>query len=85
MSRDSPKPSSQHKDLFDSEGQRTGNKRQRQEKKDEGEGEGNKRGGGEFIRGGDKGLPLDREETDVAHRKMVIFIKVKGKPVEEWF
>ena len=27
----------------------------------------------------DKGLPLDREETDVAHRKMVVY-KSKGKP-----
>ena len=26
-----------------------------------------------------KGLPLDREETDVAHRKMVVY-KSKGKP-----
>ena len=29
--------------------------------------------------GGDKGLPLDREKTDKAHRQMVVFIKGKGE------
>ena len=47
---------------------------------DEGEGEGNKgEGEGIFVLVWDKGLPLDREETDVAHRKMVVY-KSKGKP-----
>ena len=45
-----PKTSSQHKgDLFAPEGQRAGNKRQRQELEDEGEGEGNKEEGGEYL------------------------------------
>jgi hypothetical protein len=28
----------------------------------------------------DKGLPLDREETDVAHRKMMVYISKWVKP-----
>ena len=34
--------------------------------------------GGVFVPEWDKGLPLDREETDVAHRKMAV-IKIKRK------
>jgi hypothetical protein len=46
-----PRPRSQQKgDLFAPEGQRTGNKRQRQEIEDEGEGGRNKaEGGGAFV------------------------------------
>ena len=66
-----PRPSSQHKGDLP---QRAGDKRQRQEIEDEGEGEGNKGG----PRVGDKGLPLDREETDVAHRQMAVY-KGKGR------
>ena len=67
---DMPRPSSQHKGgLFAPEGQRAGNKRQRQEVRDEGEGDGNK-GEGERYYLKNKGLPLDREETaNVAHRQ----------------
>lgn len=43
---------------------KAGNKRQRPDSEHEGEGEVNK--GEEELRG----LPLDREETDVAHKKM---------------
>ena len=28
----------------------------------------------------DKGLPLNREETDVAHRKMAVYKETKGHP-----
>ena len=43
LSQDTPRPSSQHKgDLFASEEQRSGSKRQIQEREDEREGEGNK-------------------------------------------
>lgn len=46
--------------------------RHRQEIEDKGEGEGNKaEGKGVFVP--DKGLPLGREETDTAHKKMVIY------------
>lgn len=50
----------------------TGNKRQRQESADEGEEEKNK-GEGRFVPEWDKGLPLDRKETDMAHRQMVAY------------
>ena len=60
----------QHKgDLFALEGQRAGNKRQRQVIED-----GGRRGrehGRVYKR--DKGLPLDSEETAVANRNMVVF------------
>ena len=46
-----------------------GNKTQRQEMEDEGEGEGNKREGRGVFVPKDKGLPLDREKTDMAQRK----------------
>ena len=80
ISSEPPRPSSQHKgDSFAPEGQRTGNKRQRQEIEDEGEGEGNKEEGRGYLFVLDnKGQPLDREETDVAHRQWW-FIKVKGE------
>lgn len=38
-------------------------------------------GGGVFVPGWDKGLSLDREETDRTHRKMVVCKITKGKPV----
>lgn len=54
-------------DGFPRDGQRTGNKRQTQEVEDEGEGEGKqKKGAGTFV----------PEETDMAHRTMVVY---KGK------
>lgn len=50
---------------------RAGNLSQRQMTEDKGEGDGNKgEGGGIFVLE-DKELPLDREETDMAHRKMM--------------
>lgn len=58
-------------------GQRIGNKRQRQEVEDEGEGEGNQ-GQGYLSPGEDKGLPLDREKTDVADRKPAAYKSTKG-------
>jgi hypothetical protein len=55
------------------------NKRQRQEVEDEGEGEGNKGEGRRvFVLEWDKGLPLDREETDV---KMLVYKDTRGNPV----
>lgn len=57
------------------EGQRTGNKRQRQEIRGWGEGKGNER---EVFVPEDTGLSQGRKETDLAHRKMVVY---KGKRV----
>lgn len=53
LEKDTPRPGSQHKDLFVQE---------------------------------DKGLPLGRAETDVAHRQMAVY-KGKGKPLVKmsWF
>lgn len=55
-------------------------RRQGQKIKDEGEGEGNRRegrkgGGKRYLsqREWDKGLPLDREETELNHRQMVVY------------
>jgi hypothetical protein len=45
--------------------------RQRQEIEDEGEGEEK-----EYLSLGDKGLPLEREETNLAHRRRAVY---KGK------
>ena len=53
------------------EGCRAWNKRQRQEIEDEGEGEEK-----EYLSLGDKGLPLEREETNLAHRRRAVY---KGK------
>lgn len=38
------------------------------------------KGEGVFVPEGDKELPLDREETDVAHRKMPIYKGKGGNP-----
>ena len=74
-----PRPSSQHKrHLFTPEGQGR-DKRQRQEIGDEGEGEGNKRKEAGVFIPEDKGLPLDGEETDMAHRKMAVY--KEGNPM----
>ena len=66
----------QHRDLFAPEGQKAGNKRQRQELEDEREGEGSKEEREGYLcphsGKGDKRLPLDRKETDVAHRQMEV-------------
>lgn len=45
LAQDIPRPSSQHKDVFAPEKQRTGNKKQRREIEDEGEGKRNKEEG----------------------------------------
>lgn len=79
------KTGSQHKrDLFPPERQRTENKRQRQGIKEEwgqrrrkGDNGARERSKG-YLSQGDKELPLDREDTDTAHRK-TRFTKVKGE------
>ena len=82
ISSEPPRPSSQHKgDSFAPERQRTGNKRQRQEIEDEGEGEGNKEKGAVVFVLEDKGLPLDREETDVAHRQLAVYKGTRGNAI----
>ena len=58
------------------EEQRTWDKRLRQEMGDNGEGEGNKREGKRIFVSVGWRTALDREETDVAYRKMVVY---KGK------
>ena len=66
-------PKTKHKgDLFTPEGQRVGNKRQSQEIEDQERKQG--RGGRSVCpRGGGKELlPLDREETDEAHRQIMV-------------
>ena len=56
------------------------NKGQTLEIEVQGEREGNEgEGGGIFVLE-DKGLSLDREETGVAHRKMVVYKGTRGKP-----
>ena len=69
------------KQICPSGGQREGNKRQRQEMEDEEEGEG-KIGDweGVFVPEGDKRLPLNREKTDISHRKTVLYKGKRGKP-----
>jgi hypothetical protein len=67
LAQDTPRPRSWHKgDLFAPGGQRSENKRQRQEIENEGR---EQQGGGwkEYWSWRDKGLLLDREETDMAH------------------
>lgn len=70
MAQDTPRPSPQYKGgLCTLERQKAGNKTQRQELEDKGEADGNKgKRAGVFVGegGGDRGLPLDREKTDVA-------------------
>lgn len=57
-------------------------KKQSQEIEDEREGEGNKgEGAGIFVPEEDKGRPLDREETDMAHGKMVVYKGKGGNPM----
>ena len=46
----------------------------------EGDGE-REQGIGLLVLEGDKGLPLDREETDVAHRKMAVYKGTRGNPL----
>jgi hypothetical protein len=58
--------------IFAPEEQRTRNKRQRREVKDGG------RRGGVFVLGGNEGLPLDREETDVAHGRTAVHKGARG-------
>ena len=44
-------------------------------------GKGAREGKGVFIVKGHKGLPLDREETDVAHRQMIIYKVQRRNPI----
>jgi hypothetical protein len=53
---------------------------QRQEIKDEEKRKWNKGVTEVIFSEWDKGLPLDREETDVAHRKMMVYISKWVKP-----
>lgn len=53
-------------------GKRARNKRPRQETESEGEGEGDRERGKIYLPLRHRGLPQEREETDVAHRKMVV-------------
>lgn len=80
ISSEPPWLSHQHKeDLFAPEGQRAGNKRQRLET----EGGGERKGKGLSVLE-DKGLPLDRAETDLAHRKMAAYKSKRGNPKSGW-
>lgn len=75
-----PKPRSQYKrDLLASDGLRAGNNKQR----DRGHGEGgrNNRDEAGCLFHGDKGLPLDREDTDMDHRTMAVSKGERGNPV----
>lgn len=48
-------------------------------------GEGNKgQVAGVSVLEGDKGRPLNREETDVVHRKMEVCKGTRGNPVSGW-
>ena len=75
-SQNTPRPSSQRKDLFAPEGQRVGNKRQIQKTENERVGERNKGEKKKYFPQRDKGLPLDKEETDIAHWQIEVY---KGK------
>lgn len=51
------------------------------EAEDEGGGEGNKgEGTGAFVLEGDGGVPLDREKTDMTHRKTAVQKGKRGNP-----
>ena len=56
------------------EGQSAGNKRDK-------DGRWRTEGKGIFVLEGNTGLPLDREETDMTHRQMVVY---KGKGKKPW-
>ena len=81
--------SSHHKgNLFVPDGQRSGirdkDRRYRKMEKGKGTRKRGEKGQGRGRRGlfvqEDKGLPLDREETDVALKKMVVYKGTGGKP-----
>lgn len=76
------RPSSQHtKVVFVVlEGQREGNKRQRQDTEVEAKGEGNKGKGEEVFVLEGKALFLDRVETDAAHKNMAVYKDTRGIP-----
>lgn len=65
-------------DLFAPEGQRAGNRGRKETRTGDrgGRRREQREGEGIFVLVWDKGLPLDREETDVAHRQMAVY---KGK------
>lgn len=68
-----PRPISQHKgDLFAPEGQKAENNRQSRRQRVVGI---------VFVPKWDKELSLDREETNMAHRQMVVYKGAKGNPV----
>ena len=76
--QDTPRPNSQHKgDLFAPERQRAGKRDKDGRQRTGSQGREQRRGGWISVLR-DRGLPLDREETDVAHRTYQ-FIKGKGE------
>lgn len=52
-----------------------------EETEDQGKGKGNKRKGTEVFVLGNKGLQLDREETNMAHRQMTAYKGVMENPI----
>lgn len=78
--QDTPRTSSQHKDLFSSEEQDIGNKRQRQKLDIEEKGQwGRNKGRGKGYLSW--GLPLRREETDAAPRQKEFYRGKSGNLV----
>lgn len=78
-----PKTKSQHKgNQLAPEGQRSGIKTKTGDKEGEGK-ENTDRGEGAFFPdvGGDKGLPLGKEEVGVAHRQRAVYRGKKGNPM----
>jgi hypothetical protein len=68
--------------LFDPEGQKAGNKRQRQEIKDGEEGKGTKERRQRYLSWSqNKGRLLDREEADLACKQMVAYKGTTGNPM----
>lgn len=69
---------------FAPEGQKVGNKTQRQEIKDEEKGKRTREREEGYLswglRDSTKGLSVDKEETDTVHRKMAAYKSSRGKP-----
>lgn len=70
--------------LLQMEGRADRDKGQRQELDEEREWAGNEGEEEGYLSLGDKGLPVDREETDMAQRKMEVYKGEKGNPVLGW-
>lgn len=68
------------KDLFAPEGQEARNKNQSKEIEDEGEERNKEEGKGTFVLERNTGLHLDREKTEMVHRKMVVYEGTKRNP-----